>query len=61
MFYGLNAILNDVLHISEVDEVSIVPHSRNEDNNEFVIKHDRAKQSISFSSPKREQIIAVCF
>ncbi|RUS29150.1 hypothetical protein BC938DRAFT_480989 [Jimgerdemannia flammicorona] len=59
VFYGFNAILNDVLHVSEIEDVTTVPHSRNEDNNEFSIKHDRGKQSISFSSAKRDPIITV--
>ncbi|CAG8444039.1 5054_t:CDS:10 [Acaulospora morrowiae] len=51
---GLSCQLNDVYHISEVEDVN---NSRKNDEFEFFIKPDRGRPSLSFTSPKRDAII----
>ncbi|KAG9291425.1 hypothetical protein G9A89_021843 [Geosiphon pyriformis] len=55
LFYGQQVTLNDVYHISEIEDISLSSHKN--DDNEFVIKQDNGRSSIAFTSPKRDQIM----
>ncbi|CAG8508989.1 2177_t:CDS:10 [Funneliformis mosseae] len=48
--------LNDVYHISEIEDISISSHKN--DDNEFTIKQDRGRPSLVFTSPKRDNIMS---
>ncbi|CAI2169037.1 10253_t:CDS:10, partial [Funneliformis geosporum] len=56
LFYGLNCQLNDVYHISDIEDITSSTH-RNDDN-EFFIKQDRGRPTYVFSSPKRDAIMS---
>src|SRR4051794_21488636 len=53
---GLSCQLNDVYHISEIEDISISSHKN--DDNEFTIKQDRGRPSLVFTSPKRDNIMS---
>ncbi|RIA90709.1 hypothetical protein C1645_875920 [Glomus cerebriforme] len=55
LFNGLNSQLNDVFHISEIEDIA--PSSHKNDDNEFIIKQDRGRPPLSFTSPKRDSIM----
>ncbi|KAG1177602.1 hypothetical protein G6F70_005649 [Rhizopus microsporus] len=57
--YGVHAVINDVYHISEVEQVAIVQHEHQgaEQINEFTFKTSRDNVISTFSSPKREAIV----
>ncbi|GBC02045.1 hypothetical protein RclHR1_04420015, partial [Rhizophagus clarus] len=55
LFYGLSCQLNDVYHISEIEDVTKSTH-RNDDQ-EFIIKQDRGRPVYALSSQKRDIII----
>lgn len=58
--YGLNAVTNDTYHISEIEDLSIVPHEKGQDQlYEFSFKNTRDNTIVSFNSPKRDAIIHV--
>lgn len=59
--YGIHAVINDVYHISEVEQVAIVQHEHQgaEQINEFTFKTSRDNVISTFSSPKREAIVNV--
>ncbi|CAG8518713.1 24789_t:CDS:10 [Dentiscutata erythropus] len=54
IFNGLSCYLNDVYHISEIEDVVLSTH-RHDD--EFIIKQDLGKPTLAFTSPKKEAII----
>ncbi|KAF9431608.1 Ras GTPase activating protein ira2 [Entomortierella beljakovae] len=56
IFPGMNCQFNDVYHISELDDVSKA-HSRGDDG-EFFIIYQEGTMSMTFTSPKRDQIIS---
>ncbi|KAG0224055.1 Ras GTPase activating protein ira2, partial [Actinomortierella wolfii] len=56
IFDGLTCQLNDVYHISELDDISKA-HSRGDDGEFFIIYED-GTMSMTFTSPKRDQIIS---
>ncbi|CAI2172941.1 5991_t:CDS:10 [Funneliformis geosporum] len=55
LFNGLSCQLNDVYHISEIEDINISSHKN--DDNEFTIKQDRGRPPLIFTSPKREAIM----
>ncbi|CAG8612074.1 12667_t:CDS:10, partial [Ambispora leptoticha] len=55
LFSGQQVILNDVYHISEIEDITLSSHKN--DDNEFVIKQDEGRSSTAFTSPKRDQIM----
>ncbi|KAG0747979.1 hypothetical protein G6F62_000155 [Rhizopus arrhizus] len=59
IIYGVQTILNDVYHISEIEQVTLIQHDLQgtESANEFGFKTARDSSIIIFSSPKREAII----
>lgn len=59
--YGLQAIVNDVYHISEIDQITLIQHDPQgtEPMNEFSFKTARDNVINTFISPKREAIINV--
>lgn len=60
ILYGLNAVINDIYHISEIGEVSFVQHERVADQLfEFSLNLIRDNSVISFNSPKRDAIVNV--
>ncbi|CAG8801643.1 25364_t:CDS:2, partial [Racocetra persica] len=54
IFNGLSCYLNDVYHISEIEDVVLSSH-RHDD--EFIIKQDLGRPTLAFTSPKKEAII----
>ncbi|RIB13611.1 hypothetical protein C2G38_1974674 [Gigaspora rosea] len=54
IFNGLSCYLNDVYHISEIEDVVLSSH-RHDD--EFIIKQDLGKPTLAFTSQKKEAII----
>jgi neurofibromin 1 len=49
-----------VYHISSIDDISLVPQKRHgEDPNEFIIKYDKGKSSMTLSTAKRDAIVSV--
>ncbi|KAF9540942.1 Ras GTPase activating protein ira2 [Mortierella hygrophila] len=56
IFTGMNCQYNDVYHISELDDISKA-HSRGDDGEFFIIYED-GTMSMTFTSPKRDQIIS---
>lgn len=61
IIYGIQTILNDVYHISDIEQVTLIQHDLQgtESANEFGFKTARDSSIIIFSSPKREAIINV--
>lgn len=60
ILYGLNAVINDIYHISEIEEVSFVQHERVADQAyEYSLNLTRDNSVISFNSPKRDAIVNV--
>ncbi|PKC12463.1 hypothetical protein RhiirA5_496913 [Rhizophagus irregularis] len=55
LFNGLSSQLNDVFHISEIEDIA--PSSHKSDDNEFIIKQDRGRPPLSFTSPRRDSIM----
>jgi hypothetical protein len=60
ILYGLNAVTNDICHISEIDDVSFTQHG-SEHAYEFSFKYVRENAIITFNSPKRDAIVNVSF
>ncbi|KAF9111158.1 Ras GTPase activating protein ira2 [Mortierella sp. AM989] len=56
IFSGMSCQFNDVYHISELDDISKA-HSRGDDG-EFFIIYQEGTMSMTFTSPKRDQIIS---
>ncbi|KAG0375555.1 MAG: hypothetical protein J3R72DRAFT_528012 [Linnemannia gamsii] len=56
IFTAMNCQYNDVYHISELDDISKA-HSRGDDGEFFIIYED-GTMSMTFTSPKRDQIIS---
>ncbi|KAG0047826.1 Ras GTPase activating protein ira2 [Gryganskiella cystojenkinii] len=56
IFTGMSCQFNDVYHISELDDITKA-HSRGDDGEFFIIYED-GSLSMTFSSPKRDQIIS---
>ncbi|KAJ1971448.1 Ras GTPase activating protein ira2, partial [Dimargaris xerosporica] len=52
---GMSSYFNDVYHISEVDDVTLITSPRH-DETLVVVKFDRGNSSMTFSSPKYELI-----
>lgn len=60
IIYGLNAVTNDIYHISEIDDVSLVQQEQGPDQlYEFSFKNTRDNAIVSFNSPKRDAIVNV--
>ncbi|KAI8085069.1 uncharacterized protein BX664DRAFT_266338 [Halteromyces radiatus] len=59
IFFSLNTKLNDVYHISDIDEVYSLPTSKTAGGGggELVIKHDGGKSLTAFSSTKRDALV----
>lgn len=55
---NVHTILNDVYHISEIDDMAPLPSSKQE-NNDMIIKYDQGKSSMVLSTSKRDAILAV--
>ncbi|KAF0455119.1 gtpase-activator protein for ras-like gtpase [Gigaspora margarita] len=55
LFNGLSSTLNDVYQISEIEDVS--NSSRKNNEGEFIIKHDRGRPAIAFTSPRKDLIM----
>lgn len=61
IFYGLNAITNDVCHISEIEDIATSHHERSslDSTQDFSYKCTRENIVLTFNSPKKEAIINV--
>ncbi|KAI9282283.1 hypothetical protein BY458DRAFT_429071 [Sporodiniella umbellata] len=59
MPYGLQSIVNDVFHISEIDQIGSFQHdsSGSSSTNEFSFKTTRDASVYTFSSPKKDIIV----
>ncbi|KAI8335906.1 hypothetical protein BC941DRAFT_429713 [Chlamydoabsidia padenii] len=61
IFFSINTKLNDVYHISDIDEVYSLPSSKSTDGNdgggELIIKHDGGRSLTAFSSTKRDALV----
>ncbi|KAL7311910.1 Ras GTPase activating protein ira2 [Mucor circinelloides] len=59
IFYGLNAITNDVCHISEIEDIATSHHERSslDSTQDFSYKCTRENIVLTFNSPKKEAII----
>ncbi|KAG1471849.1 hypothetical protein G6F56_001890 [Rhizopus delemar] len=59
MPYGLQSIVNDVFHISEIEQIASIQHDSQGNNplNEFSFKTTRDASVNTFNSPKREIIV----
>ncbi|ORZ22469.1 hypothetical protein BCR42DRAFT_406243 [Absidia repens] len=58
IFFSINTKLNDVYHISDIDEVYSLPSSTSAGGGgELVIKHDGGKSLTAFSSTKRDALV----
>ncbi|CAG8773738.1 25140_t:CDS:2, partial [Racocetra persica] len=55
LFNGLSSTLNDVYQISEIEDVN--NSSRKNNEGEFIIKQDRGRPSIAFTSPGKDLIM----
>ncbi|KAI8647143.1 hypothetical protein BD408DRAFT_358792 [Parasitella parasitica] len=59
IFYGLNAVTNDICHISEIEDIGAVHHERSssDTSQEFSYRCTRENIVLTFTSPKKEAII----
>lgn len=64
IFYGLNAITNDVCHIGDIEDITSVHHERSFSSDmtqDFSYKCTRENIVYLFTSPKKEAILNVSF
>lgn len=61
IFYGLNAVTNDICHISEIEDITTVHHEQTtpDISQDFSYKCTRENIVLSFNSPKKEAITNV--
>lgn len=59
ILYNLNAVLRDVYHISNLEDMVALPSSKPEHGGEISIKYDRGKSTMVLSSTKRDVLLAV--
>lgn len=59
ILYNLNSILRDVYHISDLEDMILLPSAKPENGGEISIKYDRGKSTMVLSSAKRDMILAV--
>lgn len=58
--YGVSTVINDVFLMSEIDDITIVTNTRNQEvANEFHFKYNKGKSYHVFTSLKREAIVNV--
>lgn len=58
--YNITTVINDVYLITEIDDITIVNNTRNQEaSNEFHFKYNKGKSHHVFSSMKREAIVNV--
>ncbi|OAD05753.1 hypothetical protein MUCCIDRAFT_137611, partial [Mucor lusitanicus CBS 277.49] len=59
IFYGLNAVTNDICHISEIEDIAGTHHERSslDSSQDFSYKCTRENIVMTFNSPKKEAII----
>lgn len=59
--YGVTTVINDVYLVTEIEDVTIVSNTRNQELvNEFHFKYNKGKSHHVFTSLKREAIVNVC-
>ena len=59
ILYNLNAVLRDVYHISNLEDMIALPSTKPENGGEISIKYDRGKSTMVLSSTKRDVLLAV--
>ncbi|KAL0078943.1 hypothetical protein F4703DRAFT_1778323 [Phycomyces blakesleeanus] len=61
MLWGLNSVLNDIYHISEIDNVFPISSSKSTETGggDFCIKTDHGQTSLIFATSKRNSILAL--
>jgi neurofibromin 1 len=57
--YNLNAVLRDVYHISNLEDMIALPSTKPENGGEISIKYDRGKSTMVLSTTKRDVLLAV--
>ena len=58
ILYNLNAVLRDVYHISNLEDMIALPSTKPENGGEISIKYDRGKSTMVLSSTKRDVLLA---
>ncbi|KAI9486703.1 MAG: hypothetical protein EXX96DRAFT_550220 [Benjaminiella poitrasii] len=58
ILYNLNTILRDVYHISNIEDITVLPSAKPEIGGEISIKYDKGKSTMVLSSAKRDIILA---
>lgn len=60
--YGVTTVINDVYLITEIEDITIVSNTRNQELvNEFHFKYNKGKSHHVFTSMKREAIVNVSY
>ncbi|KAF7721136.1 Ras GTPase activating protein ira2, partial [Apophysomyces ossiformis] len=59
LLYNLNAVLRDIYHISQIEDITALPQSKQEAGGELSFKYERGKASMTLSSTKRDAILAL--
>lgn len=59
VFYNVHAILRDIHHISEIEDITALPSSKSENGGEISIKYDRGKSTMVLASAQRDVMLAV--
>ncbi|KAI8390971.1 uncharacterized protein BYT42DRAFT_508674 [Radiomyces spectabilis] len=61
LLYGISAVTNDVYHISEIEDITVIgqhPGRSNDNAHEFSFKYNKGKSQIMLSTPKRDAIVS---
>ncbi|CEI98406.1 hypothetical protein RMCBS344292_12515 [Rhizopus microsporus] len=58
VFYNVHAILRDIHHISEIEDITALPSSKSENGGEISIKYDRGKSTMVLASAQRDAILS---
>lgn len=60
LLYNVSAVTNDVFHVSDIEDITLGQHGRETENGqELSFKYNKGKSQITFSSPKRDSMVAV--
>lgn len=58
LLYNVNAVTNDVFHVSEIEDITLGQNGRETENSqEFSFKYNKGKSQITLSSPKRDTMV----
>ncbi|KAG0184581.1 Ras GTPase activating protein ira2 [Apophysomyces sp. BC1034] len=59
ILYNLNAVLRDIYHISQIEDITSLPTSKQETGGELSFKYEHGKASMILCSSKRDAILAL--